>query len=104
MNAASPDQMPASPQPNASDAQISGRNPTTAASSVDVRRNAASPAPSSTPSMANTTPAIGCSAAKNHQAIGHDGEHGGVGREHRRQHPGQRREQQRRTPTPSTSP
>ena len=70
MNAASPDQIPASPHPNASDAQISGRNPTTAAGSVHVRRNAASPAPSSTPSMANTTPATGCSAAKNHQATG----------------------------------
>ena len=70
MNAASPDQIPASPHPNASDAQISGRNPTTAAARVEVRRNAASPAPSSTPSIANTTPATGCSAAKNHQATG----------------------------------
>ena len=93
MNAASPDQIPASPHPNASDAQISGRNPTTAAASVHVRRNAASPAPSNTPSMANTTPATGCSAAKNHQAMGTTASTAGVGREDRREHPGQRREQ-----------
>src|SRR5512138_3417292 len=70
MNSASPDQMPASPQPKASDAQISGRKPSTAAMIVDVRRNAASPAPSSTPSRANTTPAIGCIAVKNHHGTG----------------------------------
>ena len=103
MNAASPDQIPASPQPNASDAQISGRNPSTAAASVAVRRNAASPAPSNTPSMAKTTPATGCSATKNHQAMRHDREHGGVGREHRREHPGQRREQ-RAEPDPEDQP
>ena len=68
MKAVSPDQMPARPHPNANEAQIGGRNPSTAAASVDVRRNAASPAPSSTPSRANTTPATGCIAAKNHQA------------------------------------
>ena len=38
MNAVSPVQIPTSPQPNASDAQISGRNPTAAAASVQVRR------------------------------------------------------------------
>ncbi len=68
--AASPAQIPTSPQPNTSDAQVSGRNPAAAATRVHVRRYAASPAPSSTPSRANTTPAAGWSPAKNHQAAG----------------------------------
>ena len=55
----SPDQMPASPQPNASDSQVSGKKPTSALTTVAVRMNAASPAPSSTPSSAKTIPANG---------------------------------------------
>ncbi len=37
-NAVSPVQTPTSPQPNTSDAQVSGRNPAAAATSVQVRR------------------------------------------------------------------
>src|SRR2546423_365718 len=66
MNIDRPVQIPVSPQPKASEIQIIGRNPIPALTSVAVRRNAASPAPSSTPSSANTTPATGCSATKNH--------------------------------------
>ena len=69
-NAVRPVQTPTSPQPNTSDAQVSGRKPAAAATSVQVRRYAASPAPSSTPSRANTTPVSGCIPAKNHQAAG----------------------------------
>ncbi len=45
-----PDQIPARPQPNASDSQISGRKPASAVITVALRMNFASPAPSSTPS------------------------------------------------------
>src|SRR5690625_1133302 len=66
MNAVSPDQVPASPQPNTSDIQTAGRNPVTALTTVAVRMNAASPAPNSTPSRPNTSPAIGNWATRNH--------------------------------------
>ena len=59
MNVLSPDQMPSSPQPNTKDNQISGRKPSSALANVAVRMNAASPAPSSTPSRAKTIPATG---------------------------------------------
>src|SRR5690606_14645300 len=70
MNTASPVQIPTSPQPKLSDSQINGRKPSMALANVAFRRNFASPAPSNTPSRANTTPAIGCSSTKNHQAPG----------------------------------
>src|SRR5215208_298784 len=66
MNVLSPDQMPSKPQPNASDSQINGRNPTSALISVALRMNFASPAPSSTPSSAKTIPANGNWATMNH--------------------------------------
>ena len=66
MNVLSPDQIPASPQPNTSDSQIGGRKPTSALTTVAVRMNAASPAPSNTPSSAKTTPAKGNWATMNH--------------------------------------
>jgi hypothetical protein len=66
MNMFNPDQMPASPQPNTSDSQVNGRNPTSALTTVAVRINAASPAPSSTPSIAKTIPVKGNWAARNH--------------------------------------
>ena len=40
MNMLSPDQMPASPQSNTSDSQISGRKPASALTTVAVRMNA----------------------------------------------------------------
>ena len=66
MNVVNPDQMPNRPQPNTSDSQISGRNPTNALARVALRMNFASPAPSSTPSSANTMPATGSWATRNH--------------------------------------
>src|SRR5882757_3065313 len=69
MNMLSPDQMPASPQSNTSDSQISGRKPASALTTVAVRMNAASPAPSSTPSSAKTTPAKGNWPTRNHHGI-----------------------------------
>ncbi|CKT85766.1 Uncharacterised protein [Mycobacterium tuberculosis] len=62
----SPDQIPASPQPYASDNQTSGKKPTNALATVAVRMNAASPAPSSTPSTAKTIPAKGNWTTMNH--------------------------------------
>src|SRR5690349_19505047 len=61
-----PDQIPSRPQPNASDSQINGRNPTNALIRVALRMNFASPAPSSTPSSAKTIPATGNWATMNH--------------------------------------
>src|SRR5690349_227044 len=66
MKVLSPDQIPSRPQPNASESQISGRNPTSALISVALRMNFASPAPSSTPSSAKTIPATGNWATMNH--------------------------------------
>src|SRR3954447_17146361 len=67
MNVLKPDQIPRSPQPNTSESQINGRNPTSALISVALRMNLASPAPSSTPSSAKTIPATGNWATMNHQ-------------------------------------
>src|SRR5271170_4213911 len=69
MNMLSPDQMPASPQSNTSDSQISGRKPANALTTVAVRMNAASPAPSRTPSIAKTTPAKGNWPTRNHHGV-----------------------------------
>lgn len=66
INVPSPDQIPASPQPYASDNQTSGKKPTNALATVAVRMNAASPAPSSTPSTAKTIPAKGNWTTMNH--------------------------------------
>src|SRR3954468_969017 len=66
MNVLKPDQIPSSPQPNTSESQINGRNPTSALISVALRMNFASPAPSSTPSSAKTIPATGNWATMNH--------------------------------------
>jgi len=66
MNELKPDQMPSRPQPNASESQINGRNPTSALISVALRMNFASPAPSRTPSSAKTIPATGNWATMNH--------------------------------------
>src|SRR3954462_14987620 len=66
MNVLKPDQIPSSPQPNTSESQINGRNPTSALISVALRMNFASPAPSSTPSSAKTMPATGNWATMNH--------------------------------------
>src|SRR6185503_1043595 len=53
-------------QPKISDSQINGRNPASALIRVALRMNLASPAPSSTPSSANTIPATGNWATMNH--------------------------------------
>src|SRR5690242_2123686 len=66
MNVDKPAQIPSSPQPNASESQISGRKPTKALTKVALRMNLASPAPSSTPSKAKTIPAMGNWATINH--------------------------------------
>src|SRR3954454_766356 len=66
MNVLKPDQIPSSPQPNTSESQINGRNPTSALISVALRMNFASPAPSKTPSSAKTIPATGNWATMNH--------------------------------------
>ena len=66
MKALSPAQIPASPQPNTSDSQTSGRNPASALTTVAVRMNAASPAPIKTPSRAKTIPANSRWATRNH--------------------------------------
>lgn len=66
MNIVNPDQIPARPQPNTSDSQVSGRHPISALITVAVRMNAASPAPNSTPSNAKTIPATGKRATRNH--------------------------------------
>ena len=66
MKALNPAQIPARPQPNLSDNQVSGRNPMIALATVTLRMKVASPAPSSTPSSANTTPATGNCATRNH--------------------------------------
>src|SRR6202171_5442713 len=66
MNVLKPDQMPSRPQPNTSESQTNGRNPTSALMSVALRMNFASPAPISTPSSAKTIPATGNWATMNH--------------------------------------
>jgi hypothetical protein len=48
MNVLKPDQMPTRPQPNTSESQIKGRNPTSALIDGALRMNFASPAPRST--------------------------------------------------------
>ena len=69
MSSVKPVQMPPRPQLNASDNQIIGKNPPTAASNVKLRRNLKSPAPIKTPSRANTTPASGCIITNQGHAI-----------------------------------
>src|SRR5690625_4106672 len=59
MKAKRPHHTPVSPQPNACASQTGGRNPHRTALTVALRRKAASPAPSNTPSSAKTTPPIG---------------------------------------------
>src|SRR4051794_20226255 len=66
MNSVSPVHTPGRPQSSQPDSSDSGTKPSSAEPRVTVRRNAASPAPISTPSRAKTTPASGCISARNH--------------------------------------
>ena len=97
------------PSRTASDSQISGRKPTSALTSVALRMNSASPAPSSTPSSAKTIPAIGNCATMNHHgtpiasstersSVNSRGNTDAPDREHHRQHHGGHRREHRHPP------